>query len=62
MSWQKAMVRAVAVSAFTLWQYVSSSMSFTLAAVFQKYWLVGLVLVGLVFLGSVMFERFHARR
>jgi hypothetical protein len=46
----------------TLWQYVSSSVSFTFAVLFQEYWLVVLFFVGLVFLGSAMFERFRTRR
>jgi len=42
----------------TRWQYVSANVSFTFAVMFQEYWLIGLVVVGLVFAGSVLVERF----
>src|SRR6478672_4675608 len=46
----------------TRWQYLSSSVSFTFAVLFQEYWLVVLFFVGLVFLGSAIFERFRTRQ
>jgi hypothetical protein len=46
----------------TLWQYVSANVSFTFAVLFREYWLVVLSLVGLVFLGSAIFERFCTRQ
>jgi hypothetical protein len=46
----------------TLWQYLYSSVSFTLVVLFQEYWFVGLFLVGLAFLGSVVLERFWSRQ
>jgi hypothetical protein len=45
----------------TLWQYVFSSVSFTFAVLFQEYWLVVLFFVGLVVLGSAIFDRFRSR-
>jgi len=46
----------------TRWQYVSADISFTFAVLFQEYWPVVLLLVGLVFLGSAIFERFRTRQ
>src|SRR5262245_33934662 len=46
----------------TLWQYLSSSVSFTFAVLFREYWPVVLFFVGLVFLGSAVFERFWTRQ
>jgi hypothetical protein len=46
----------------TLWQYVSSSVSFTFAVLFQEYCLVVLFFACLVFLGSAIFERFRTRQ
>ena len=45
----------------TRWQYVSSNVSFTFTVLFQEYWLVVLSFVGLVFLGSAIFDRFCTR-
>ena len=45
----------------TLWQYVWSSVSFTFAVFFDQYWLIGLSVAGIVFIGSVVFERFWSR-
>jgi len=42
----------------TRWQYVSSNVWFTFAVLFQEYWLVVLFFVGVVFLGSAIFDRF----
>jgi hypothetical protein len=41
---------------------VSADISFTFAVLFQEYWPVVLLLVGLVFLGSAIFERFRTRQ
>ena len=46
----------------TRWQYVSADVSFTFAVLFQEYWPVALFCVGLVFLGSAVFERFRTRQ
>jgi hypothetical protein len=46
----------------TRWQYVSADVSFTVAVLFQEYWPVVLFFVGLVFLGSAVFERFRTRQ
>jgi len=45
----------------TRWQYVSSSVSFTFAVMFHEYWHIGLVVVALLFVGSVLVERFRVR-
>ena len=46
----------------TRWQYVSADISFTFAVLLQEYWPVVLFFVGLVFLGSAVFERFRTRQ
>ena len=40
----------------TLWQYLSSNVSFTFAVLLHEYWSMGLIFAGLVFLGSAVFE------
>ena len=39
----------------TLWQYVWFDLSFTFEVLLQEYWFVGLLLVGIVFVGSAVF-------
>ena len=46
----------------TLSQYVWSSVSLTFLVFFHEYWLIGLFFVGIVLIGSGIFERLRSRR
>ena len=46
----------------TLSQYVWSSVSLTFLVVFHEYWLIGLFFVGIVFIGSGIFEWLRSRQ
>jgi hypothetical protein len=45
----------------TRWQYVWSDVSFTFEVLLREYWVIGLLFVGIVFVGSAIFERFWSR-
>jgi len=46
----------------TLSQYVWSSVSLTFLVLFHEYWLIGLLFVGIVFVGSGIFERLRSHQ
>ena len=46
----------------TLSQYVWSSVSLTFLVLFHEYWLIGLFFIGIVFIGSGIFERLRSRQ
>ena len=45
----------------TLWQYVWSDLSFTVEVFLREFGGVGLLLAGIVFIGSAIYERFRGR-
>jgi hypothetical protein len=43
----------------TVWEYVWSNLSFTWLVILHEYWMIVLAAAGVVFTGSVLFERFR---